>query len=241
MLRKVLICSIAIIPFNNLRILLYRLLLGYKIDWSCKIGIFNYLDCTYAKLSESSSIGIFNYIHTEKLTMQNSGIGRLNKIKFLKSLKMEPKSVIRSRNVILGTAGFFSPYSDVFNFEIGENSLITSNHYFDCTANIKIGKNVVFGGINSQVWTHGFDKNRAMILGSVKIQDDIYIGSNVIILQNVRIVSDVSIGAGCVVSKDIFEAGFYVSSSLVRKGDVVDYSKNVNTVIYEGARFYKRE
>lgn len=240
MLRKILICSIAFMPFNNVRILLYRLILGYKIDWSCKIGMFNYLDCTHAKLSESS-IGILNYIQVEKLAMQNSGIGRLNKMKFLKTLKMEQKSVIRSRNVILGTAGFFSPYPDVFNFEIGENSLVTSNHYFDCTANIKIGKNVVFGGINSQIWTHGFDKNRTMILGSVKIHDDIYIGSNVIILQNVNIVSDVSIGAGCVVSKDIFEAGFYVSSSLVRKGDVVDYSKNVNTVIYEGARFYKRE
>jgi acetyltransferase-like isoleucine patch superfamily enzyme len=240
MLKKIVICGIAFMPFNNVRILLYRLILGYKIDWSCKIGMFNYLDCAEAKLSESS-IGSLNYIHVEKLTMQNSEIGRLNKVKFLKTLIMKPKSVIRSRNVILGTAGFFSPYPDVFNFEIGENSLVTSNHYFDCTANIKIGKNVVFGGINSQIWTHGFDKNRTMILGSVKIQDDIYIGSSVMILQNVNIVSDVSIGAGCVVSKDIFEAGFYVSSSLLRKGDVVDYSKNVNTIIYEGARFYKRE
>ena len=55
------------------------------------------------------------------------------------------------------------------------------------------------------------------------------------------IVSDVSVSAGCIVSKDIYETGFYVSSSLVRKGAVLDYSKNVNTIIYEGARFYKRE
>jgi acetyltransferase-like isoleucine patch superfamily enzyme len=239
MLRKVVICTISFMPFNYGRIFLYRILLGYKIDWGCKIGMFNYIECTNANLSESN-IGILNYIHVGNLTMENSEIGKLNKIKFLKTLKMEANSLIRSRNVILGTAGLFSPYPDVFNFKIGKNSLVTSNHYFDCTANIRIGNNVVFGGINSQVWTHGFDKNRTMILGSVEIQDDIYIGSNVMILQNVKIVSDVSIGAGCIVSKDIIEDGFYVSSSLVRKGDVVDYTNNENTTIYEGARFYKK-
>tara|TARA_R110002072_G_scaffold179628_2_gene335716 strand:- start:4464 stop:5183 length:720 start_codon:yes stop_codon:yes gene_type:complete len=239
MLKKILICSIAIVPFNKVRILLYRLFLGYKIDWNCKVGMFNYLDCDNANLY-LSSIGVLNYINVNNLIMSSSEIGKLNKIKFLRTLKMGQESMIRSKNVILGTSDFFSPYLDVFNFEIGKKSLITSNHYFDCTANIKIGNNVVFGGINSQIWTHGFDKNRTMVLADVNIQDDIYLGSSIVILQGVNIVSQVSVGAGSIVSKDISQTGFYVSSSLVRKGDLADYSKNDNTIIYEGAGFYKK-
>ncbi len=239
MIRKIFICVIALMPFNKIRLLLYRYCLNYKIDLDSYVGMFNYLDCSNFILSEST-IGVFNYIKTENLVMQKSVIGKFNKVNFLRMLKMNSRSVIRSRNVILGTTDFFSPYLDTFNFEIGENSLITSNHYFDCTSNIKIGNNVVFGGINSQIWTHGFDKNRTMILGDVTIQNDIYIGSNVMILQNVFITSNVSIGAGSIISKNINESGFYVSSTLIRKGDVIDYSTNSNTIIHEGSKFYRK-
>lgn len=238
-MRKCLIIFISFLPLNFIRIRMYRIFLGYKISNQSKIGLFNYLACDLLEM-HSSNIGSFNIIQCQKLDMQNSSIGKLNRIRFIKTCSLRKGSLIRSKNSIIGSFDYFSPFEDVFNFEIGENSLLTSSHYFDCPGNIKIGNNVVFGGINSQVWTHGFDINRTMIVGDVTIGNDIYVGSGVFILQNVSICDKVILGAGTIVSKSINEPGFYVSSALLKKSELQEYSNNLLTVEYHGTKFFRK-
>jgi len=53
---------ISMIPINRIKILLYNNLLGFKIDYSCKIGFFNLIVCENFSLNSKSSIGNFNNI-----------------------------------------------------------------------------------------------------------------------------------------------------------------------------------
>ncbi|NDP22192.1 MAG: hypothetical protein GZ091_14090 [Paludibacter sp.] len=188
-----------------------------------------------------STINNFNRIICKELIMnEDSVIGKFNNIRFLKLVELKTSAIIRSKNAIIGTKDYFSPYANVFQFRMGESSLLTSNHYLDCSGQISIGSNVVLGGIGTEIWTHGFDNKRTMIVGDVTIGNNIYIGSKSLILQNVSICNDVSVGAGTIVSKSIEESGFYVSSYLIQKSDIADYSKHPNLINYEGARFVRK-
>lgn len=240
MLKKVIILFIGFIPLNSLRIFFYKTILKYKIENTVMIGMFNYIHCDECIL-KNSKIGSFNRIICKQLIMDdNSEIGNVNNVKFLKYVELKKSSMIRSRNIIVGTTNYFSPFTDVFVFVIGENSLLTSNHYLDCSGKIIIGSNVVFGGIGSEIWTHGFDIKRNMIVGDVVIGNNIYVGSRSMILQNVVICDNVSIGAGTIVSKSIFESGFYISSNLIRKSDCADYSNHLNLINYENSGYIRK-
>lgn len=97
------------------------------------------------------------------------------------------------------------------NIEIGDNSAIGINAYLNCTAKITIGNNVMMGSdviiftrnhefldITQPMTEQGFRKAEPVI-----IEDDVWIGSRVIILPGVRVGRSSIIGAGAVVTKDI--------------------------------------
>jgi acetyltransferase-like isoleucine patch superfamily enzyme len=240
-IKRFILIFISLVPFNKIRIFFYRSLLNYKVDYSCKIGMFNLIDCQKFKAKRNLLIKNFNLIYAKHFICgENITIGRFNRIRYLESLILHSNSKIISNNVISGTRNYFSPFTNVFYFGIGSTSLLTTNHYIDCTGKVIIGSNVVFGGRNSGVWTHGFDTKRTMVLGDVIIGNNVYVGSNSKILQGVTICNDVSIGAGTIVSKSITESGFYVSSQLIRKASLADYSNNIQTIEYEGSKFYQR-
>lgn len=202
--------------------------------------MFNYIFCEKFE-AKNINIGYFNKIvANEIVAKENVKIGKFNRIYFIKKIALCSNSIINTSNQIIGTRNYFTPYNDTFYFELGEASIITSYHYFDCSCKIIIGSNVVFGGRNSEIWTHGFDYKRTMILSNVNIGNNIYIGSGSKILQGTTICNNVSIGAGTVVSKSINESGFYVSSHLIRKSDSADYSKKPEIVNHEGSRFYRK-
>jgi acetyltransferase-like isoleucine patch superfamily enzyme len=214
--------------------------MGYKLDYSSSISMFNLIYCKEF-VGHKIKIGYFNRIQIENLFCgENVKIRNLNRFTFIKKVNLKDNSAICSSNSFIGTRDFFSPYQEVFQVELGERSIITNSHYLDCSSKIIIGDNVVFGGIRSEVWTHGFDLNRIMILGDINIGNNVYIGSGSKILQGVNICDDVSIGAGTIVSKSIHESGFYISSLLIRKSDIADYSKHTNLINYEGAGFVKK-
>lgn len=240
MMKKVIVLLIGFVPFNVLRVFLYKTLLNYKLNYNCRIGMFNYIYCDEL-LMNNSEISNLNRISCKILTMDScSKIGRLNNIKFVRRVNLSANSIVRTKINIIGTSNYLSPYCDAFEFSLGQNSLLTSKHYMDCSGKISIGANVVFGGVGSEIWTHGFDNKRTMIVGNVCIGDNIYIGSRALIVQNVSICDNVSIGAGTIVSKNIVESGFYISSHLIRKSDLADYSKSTNLIEYEGANFVRK-
>jgi len=200
-------------PFNWARVLLLRLLLGYRIEFSCKIGFLNLIVASECVLEESA-IGSLNVLVSRSIKMRRSRVGNMNRFKFLDALEMRANSWIKNRNSVVGTLDPTDCGTRKNQFTIGEDSLITHSHYLDLTAGVSIGDNVVIGGQSSQVWSHGFDYTRKLIARPVAIGSNIYVGSNAIIIQGVSICDCVTIGAGTVVSRPIVEPGFYVSSHL---------------------------
>jgi acetyltransferase-like isoleucine patch superfamily enzyme len=95
---------------------------------------------------------------------------------------------------------------------IGDNSSIGPDAYVGCSGKIVIGKNVMFGPKCSLfAENHNFSdgnttiKSQGVNQKGIVIEDNCWIGSNVIILDGVHIGKGSVIGAGTLVTKDIPE------------------------------------
>lgn len=171
--RKIISFIITSIPMNIIRIYLLNLLFKYDISYKAKVGFFNILIARKLIISE--------------------GVILLNKIYiFSGDVTINRDTIIKNKTSINGGA----------NIKFGSDCVINGTH-FDLAANINIGNNVVFGGKDTEVWTHGYDWNRNKVVGPVEIRDNIYIGSRSIINPGVLICSKSVIGAGTVISKSI--------------------------------------
>ncbi|MGF1730518.1 acyltransferase [Photobacterium kasasachensis] len=231
-----LLLIISCLPFNALRLLLYRCLFKYEIGGSSKIGMFNILICDKCRI-ENASIGNFNFIKVASLNMRdNAVVNKLNKFSNINELVLCQNSVIVKNNSFVGTRDGVSPYKERECLFLGRDSLIVSDAHFDLSDTIKIGNNVVFGGTEHQVWTHGFNSNRVKIQAPITIENNVYFGSRCTILPGVTICSDVELGASTTVSKNINESGFYVSSQLLQKKRETQLDLS-NAVIHNNSTF----
>lgn len=112
------------------------------------------------------------------------------------------------------------------NITIGKNVFINSGCKFQDQGGIFIGNNVLIGH-NVVIATINHEqepKNRAnMILKSVVIEDDVWIGSNATILQGVKVGKGSIIAAGSVVTKDVEEFSVVVGvpAKCVKKIDKI--------------------
>lgn len=101
---------------------------------------------------------------------------------------------------------FYCDYG--YNIEIGENFYSNHNMIILDGAKVKFGDNV-FVGPNCSFYTtnHALDiKRRNEGLEQVKpiiVENNVWLGENVIILQGITIGNNVVIGAGSIVTKDI--------------------------------------
>lgn len=93
---------------------------------------------------------------------------------------------------------------------IGEHSSIGPYGYIGCSGRISIGKNVMFGPKCSLfAENHVFSdtknsiKSQGVCQKGIIIEDDCWIGSNVIILDGVTIGKGSVIGAGTLITKDV--------------------------------------
>ena len=101
---------------------------------------------------------------------------------------------------------------------MGNNSSIGPNAYVGCSGKITIGDNVMIGPKCSLfAENHNFSSKKLTIKEQgvnqkgIVIEDDCWIGSNVIILDGVRIGRGSVIGAGSLVSKDIPAGSIYIN------------------------------
>jgi acetyltransferase-like isoleucine patch superfamily enzyme len=213
--RRLGLMIISILPLTIARHFFYRLFFGYKIIGKSKIGMFNYISCRDVVLQDAV-IGSFNLIIVSKLTMApGSFILKRNRIKHLNTLAIKESGLINIGNFI----GAQKTNEGAFNFDaqnlfLGKRSEILRNNYFDVVRPITIGDNVVFGGQGSEIWTHGFEVDRTMLVGGVTFGDNIFIGSKCIFTKNINVTSNVTIGPGSVVYKSINESGFYSSHQI---------------------------
>jgi len=215
MFRRIGLTIISMLPLTIARHFFYRLFFGYQINGDSKIGMFNYISCREVILQDAM-IGSFNLIIVSKLTMApGSFILRRNRIKHLNMLTIKENGLINMGNFIGAQKTNEGQFKfDSQNLVLGKRSEILRNNYFDVVRPIIIGDNVVFGGQGSEIWTHGFEVDRTMLLGGVTFGDNIFIGSKCIFTKNVQVGNNITIGPGSIVYKSINESGFYSSHQI---------------------------
>ena len=114
-----------------------------------------------------------------------------------------------SRGVMIRPSSYYGGDYGI-GLAIGEHSSIGPYGYVGCSGRIVIGKNVMFGPKCSLfAENHVFSntdnsiKSQGVQQKGITIEDDCWIGSNVIILDGVTIGKGSVIGAGTLVSKDV--------------------------------------
>ncbi len=97
-----------------------------------------------------------------------------------------------------------------YGLEIGNNSSIGPHGYIGCSGPIKIGENVMFGPkcslfAENHIFadTNNSIKSQGICQKGIIVEDDCWIGSNVIILDGVTIGKGSVVGAGTLVAKNI--------------------------------------
>lgn len=114
-----------------------------------------------------------------------------------------------SRGVMIRPSSYYGGDLGV-GLSMGDHSSIGPYGYVGCSGKITIGKNVMFGPKCSLfAENHVFSdpnatiKSQGVAQKGITIEDDCWIGSNVIILDGVTVGHGSVIGAGTVVTKDI--------------------------------------
>lgn len=90
--------------------------------------------------------------------------------------------------------------------KIGQNSSIGYGNIFSCTSSIIIGKDVITGdGVKYYTANHEYRdltipiRAQGEIQGTITLEDDVWIGANVVLLRNTHIEKGAIIGANSVV------------------------------------------
>lgn len=141
----------------------------------------------------------------------------LNKLKLNGLPKISHKASFRTRKkckIILNKNSYFAEgtllrVTDNAEFIIGKSSGFNSYCVITCRKKIIIGNNVMFGPFvtihdhNHIYKTKKCMKNSGYECASIKIEDNVWIGGNVIILKGVTIGEGSVIGAGAIITKDV--------------------------------------
>lgn len=175
---------ISLIPSNFIRVCFYKLLLGYHIDWSVKIGYLTIIAVEEARIAKKVNIGRNNlFLGWFKLDIDGGAtIG--NKNEFI------------CEDWVLDEQ--FKDCGFKRECKIGKNALITNGHYIDLVGQFELQENSWIGGRQSQFWTHGAWVNKT----SISIGKNCYVGSAVKFIPGTKIGDNILIGIGSVVTKE---------------------------------------
>lgn len=183
-LKQLLAFLISLMPFNIVRVALYRLLFRYKISWSAHIGFMTRIYVKTAEIRKGVSIGRNNrFIGPFVLVVgESTRIGSANQfICDFWVLRKELKDI-------------YACYC-----YIEDNVLITNGHYFDVPGGLKIGSDTWIAGYASQFWTHGLGvEDRAVSIGR-----NCYLASAIRLLPGAKISDNTVVGVGSIVTKKI--------------------------------------
>lgn len=172
--RTLMALTISLLPSNGLRVLLYRLLMGYRIGPGSRIGVMTVIAC------ESFHAG------------RGVSIGRSNRFIGPVRVELGDKVIIGRFNQVICGASAADPAKAAMNyarrFVLGDKVLVNDSHYFDAYGLIEIGAGSWVAGTASQFWTHG---------ASV-MERDIVVGAGCYLGSAVRFAPGSGLGDGCV-------------------------------------------
>ena len=208
-LRLLLVISIALIPVNAIRIHLYKKLLRYNIGKRCFISWFTLLDVQELIMEDDCKIlGVGNIF----LSMHVMHMHRFSRIG-------GPRIGL---NMFRGTRNKKSYPSATF--ELGNCSIVKLFHYFDLCADIRVGDNVVIGGIRAAFFTHTFFNPQYL---PIEIGNNVFIGSNCLFQMDTSIPSNSIVGLGSVVVNRIKGGNAFIAGSPAK---VITEDYNYNAI-----------
>jgi acetyltransferase-like isoleucine patch superfamily enzyme len=163
-------------------------------------------------------IGLFSYQRAQSFRRErNVRIGRFvrivgGKVYLEEGSRIDPHCKILAQEFRLGKNAKFQHHVSVSAehldensyLHIGENAVIFTESVLDCTAGIKIGKNVGVGG-RSLLFTHGGWEigGHPTKYGSITIEDNAWLAWDVRVLPGVTIGEGAAVGLSAVVTKDV--------------------------------------
>lgn len=205
-----------VIPPCSLKNLLLKGM-GWRIGRNCRIGL-SWIYSNRIRISDGAHIGHANIILTEAIFLkENSYIGHLNRVTGPLWLILNAHAGIGNQNIIVRGKRGVSWGRSIF--KLGQWSKFTVKHVVDCTRSVIVGDYSTFAGRGSQVWTHGYlhaanGLERTRIDGSIRVGNNVYIGSACVLNAGIVISDAISIGAASCVSKSLLKTGMYVSQPL---------------------------
>lgn len=141
------------------------------------------------------------------------------KLKYGKRIKIGKKVIFRKSVTI--------NISNLGVLEIGDNCFFNNYCSINCHEKITIGKNNLFGE-NVKIYDHNhvfneknIDKRYCFKSNPIKIGDNCWFGSNVVLLSKCNIKNDCVVGAGTVVNEEF-------NSNLIIKGTNDLETKEIN-------------
>jgi acetyltransferase-like isoleucine patch superfamily enzyme len=204
--RLVLLACIALMP-SSLKIVIYRILLGYKIGKRVRIGI-SILDAKTCSIDDDVCIGHLNVVvGVKRLSIgDHVRIGYLNIIRGGEEVSLGRYSEIMRMNEINSI-----PDPDVTNpidprFILGDGSIITAGHKIDFTDKVEIGRRTILGGRNSSLWTHNRQRTQPIQIGSFT-----YVGSEIRIAPGGALPSRCIVGIGSVITSQLTEEEYLIA------------------------------
>ncbi len=170
------------VPFGSLRVSLYRLLYGYKIARSARIGYGTVMVADKVEIG-TATIGVFN-VFAGPFALEISDGARIGSHNCIDCGRWVLESRFRDR-------GFAR------RCRFGANTLVTGGHYIDAVGGFELGDGSWIAGRGSQLWTHGGGaKDPSIVIGC-----DNYIGSAVRFTPGSGIANHSIVGVASVVTK----------------------------------------
>jgi acetyltransferase-like isoleucine patch superfamily enzyme len=188
--------AIALLP-SLLKLPLYRILFGYEIGRRVRIGFSPIVGVRRLRIGDGTRIGWFNlFYRVEQVEIgRRVSVGFLNCFRGGSSIRIgDYCSILRmnTMNAIIG-GDFISPVEPTL--EIGAGAVVTTGHWLDFSAGIRIGDHVIVGGRNSSLWTHNRQLGKPISLAS-----HTYLGSEVRLAPGVEVAPFCVVALGSVLS-----------------------------------------
>jgi acetyltransferase-like isoleucine patch superfamily enzyme len=215
-LRRLLTAVVALAVPRPFKSLLLNAL-GHRVHRGARIGT-SLLLVDRLWLADGTRIGSWNYLRCDRVLLRRGAyLGRLNFVRGPLSLHLRRDASLGNLNRVTRAPRPIS-YGPA-RLKLGVLSKLTSGHAVDCMQSVLLGDYTTVAGKGSQLWTHGYlhepaGPGRARIDGSIRIGNNVYVGSGCIITMGVRIGDAVTVGSLSSVSKSIDAPGLYVSQPL---------------------------
>lgn len=188
--------ALGLLPHCRLKLVLLRSVLRWDIDPTARIGPCLFLGVGHVRLAPGAELYGYSFYHS------------------LAELVLDAHSVIGHWNSIGGAAELRRPSGDFGGgvrpgqLHLERDSAITSRHYIDCSAGVRIGEFTIVAGVRSTILTHQVDTvSSRHDLQPVHIGPYCFIGSNVSLVPGSSIPERCVVGMGAVVVENLAEPG----------------------------------